>query len=234
MLSDAAVYFSTIHAKYRQQVAGLYARMWEGKCFEELDDIVKALGLYNELLGHEGGKTGPLKNLQDRARHFRLICLNREQRKDYQVAVQEAQEWLKENRNLASTRTGLGIQWELVRALELLGKEEETSEADKIRIFQQALTTARTINRYPGEYKDASTAMISRLMVLLDRAPGDPKDFATGFGVARNLIQDISKRMKNIQERGGAREVQIACRIAACAQGGRPNSEDRADGGHSL
>jgi len=206
MLTDAANNFSTIHAKYRQQVAGLYARMWEGKCFEEEDDIVKALGLYNELLGHDPGKTGPLKNLQDRVRHFRLICLNREQRKDYQVAVQEGQEWLKENRNLASTRTGLGIQWELVRALELLGKKEETSDADKTRMFQQALTIARTINRYPGEFKDVSQAAISRLMVLLDREPGDPKDFATAFGVARNLIQDISKRMKEIQDAGAAPE----------------------------
>ena len=70
----------------------------------------------------KGGTT--LKNLQDRVRHFRLICLNREQRKDYQVVIQEAQEWLKENRGPAgNTRTGLGIQWEMVRALEMLAQE---------------------------------------------------------------------------------------------------------------
>jgi hypothetical protein len=210
-LSDAAKEFSTIHARYRQQVAGLYARLWEGKCFEEDDDIVKALGIYNELLGHEPGKGGTtLKNLQDRVRHFRLICLNRDQRKDYQVVIQEAQEWLKENRGPAgNTRTGLGIQWEMVRAQELLAKKEDTPEADKNRMLHQALTTARTINKYPGEYKDVSTAMISRLMVLLDREPGDPKDFATAFGVGRNLIQDISKRSDTIGKATGSEQAKM-------------------------
>src|SRR5439155_11383812 len=107
LLTDAATAFEQIHGRYRQQIAGLYARMYQGKCFEEMDDITKALGFYNELLEHgkEGGKPSPaLKRLQDKVRHFRLICLNREQRKDYQVVIQEAQEWLKENRGLASSR----------------------------------------------------------------------------------------------------------------------------------
>src|SRR5262245_10523644 len=51
LLTEAANAFNKIHAKYRSQLAGLYARMWEGKCFEEQDDIVKAMGIYNELLG---------------------------------------------------------------------------------------------------------------------------------------------------------------------------------------
>lgn len=210
LLTEAANAFETIHARYRQQIAGLYAHMWEGKCFEEQDDLTKALGIYNTLLQHGDGKPGPaLKNLQDRVLHFRLICLNREQRKDYQVVVDEAQRWLKDNRSLASTRTGLGIQWELVRAQEMLAKKEGTAEADRGRLFNQALTTARAINRYPGEYRDGSTALIQRILVELDREPGDPKDFPTAFGTARNLVQDVGKRTKQIQEASGPERAKL-------------------------
>src|SRR6185369_7141848 len=101
------------------------------------------------------------------------------------------------------------IQWELVRALELLAKKEQTSEPEKNRLLQQALTIARTINRYPGEYKDGSTAMIQRLNVELNRDPGDPKDFATAFGTARNLVQEIPRKLKEIQEASGSERARL-------------------------
>jgi hypothetical protein len=211
LLTDAAKTFSDIHARYRQQIAGLYARMWEGKCFEEQDDIVKALGIYNELLGHGGDKPSEaLKRLQDNVRHFRLVCLNREQRKDYQVVIQEAQEWLKQNRgSAANTRVGLGIQWELVRALELLAKKEETAEPEKNRLFNQALGIARTVARYPSEYRDGANAMIGRLQVELNRDPGDPKDFPQAFAAARNLVIEIPKKKDAIEKAAGSERAKL-------------------------
>ncbi len=210
LLTEAAKAFEDIHAHYRIMVAGLYARMWQAKCFEEQDDIVKALGLYNELLGHGDGKSGPaLKKLQDSVLHFELVCLNREQRKDYRVVIEKAQAWLKENRKQASTRAGVGIQWELVRALELLGKKEETGEAEKTRLYTQALSIARTVNRYPGEYKDASTAMIKRLNAGLNREQGDPKDFPTAFGMAHNMVLDIAKLSEKIRDAKGSEQSKL-------------------------
>jgi hypothetical protein len=211
LLTEAANAFEKIHARYRSEVGGLYARMWQAKCFEEQDDIVKALGFYNELLQHGDGKSVPaLKRLQDKVRHFRLICLNHEQRKDYQVAIQEATEWLKDNRGQSSSRVGLGIQWELVRAQEMLARKEETGDAERSKLYQQALAAARVINRFPGEYKDASTAMIQKLMVALNREPGDPKDFATAFGVAQNMVQDVQKKINQIREAKGSQQARLA------------------------
>jgi hypothetical protein len=211
-LTDASNAFEQIHARHRSLVAGLHARMLQGKCFEEQDDITKAIGIYDELLGHGGDKpTGALKNLQDRVLLFKLICLNHDKRKDYQVVAQTAAEWVKENRSSLSTRNGLGIQWEMVRVEELLARKEGVLDAERNRLLQQALSTARSINKFPGEYKDGSTAMIQRLMVALDREPGDPKDFATAFGTGRTLIEDIRNRNKAIAESSGAeRDKQVA------------------------
>jgi tetratricopeptide (TPR) repeat protein len=46
--------FEKIHSSYRSQIGGLYARMWQGRCFHQLGEVQKALGIYNELLGHHG------------------------------------------------------------------------------------------------------------------------------------------------------------------------------------
>jgi hypothetical protein len=213
-LTEAAAAFDQIHARYRQLISGLYARMWEAKCFEEQDDIGKALGFYNELLEH--GKDLPmsqrapqLRRLQSMVQHFKMICLNHDKKRDYRVAILEGEEWLKENRGQASSRVGLGIQWEMVRAQEALAKQEETGDAEKNKLLQQALEKARFINRFPGEFKDGSTAMIQKLMVALNREPGDPKDFPTAFGVADNMKNDIQRRLVQIREARGSEQTRL-------------------------
>ncbi|MBI3861159.1 MAG: hypothetical protein HY290_04615, partial [Planctomycetia bacterium] len=213
-LTEAAAAFDQIHARYRQLISGLYARMWEAKCFEEQDDIVKALGFYNELLEHSkdlprNQRAPQLVRMQNMVLHFKLICLNHEKRKDHRVAIQEAEEWLKENRGQASSRVGLGIQWEMVRAQEALARQETTGESDKNKLLQQALEKSRFINRFPGEFKDGSTAMIQKLMVALNREPGDPKDFPTAFGVADNMMNDVRRRLTQIREARGSEQARL-------------------------
>jgi hypothetical protein len=172
LLGQAAKAFDTIHARYRQMIAGLYARLWEAKCFEEQGDLAKALGIYNELLGHGGDNPSPaLKTLQDRVRLFRLICLNQERRRDFQVVIDEAEQWLRVNEEKNPSRTALGIQWELARALESLALAEETDVFERDRLLQRALETAQAIHRHESEYKESSHAIIERLKRELKGAP---------------------------------------------------------------
>ncbi|MFN5532879.1 MAG: hypothetical protein ACK5F7_20050, partial [Planctomycetaceae bacterium] len=217
-LIKAANGFEAIHAQHRSLVVGLYARLWQGKCFEEMDELTKALGIYNELLEHQGKSDSPLEDLQARVLQFRLVCLNHEQRKDSQVVAQEAQAWLKANRSSANTRVGLGIQWELTRGLEQLARGEDLETPERNRILQQALDTARKINRYPGEYKDASTAMIRRLLAALDRGSGDPRDFATAFSLARTQVDEIRNKNSQAQQAQGAEKQALQAEIVPLAR----------------
>ncbi len=187
LLLQAAAEFDDIHQRYRSQIAGLHARMWQAKCFEEQNDIRKALGIYNEILEHPGQS---LQDLKDRVLWFRLICLNHEQRKDFPLVLDEATSWLKDAKSRARTDVGLGIQYELARAQEVLGSERSETETNQRNLLSQALNRARDINRYPGPLKAASGAMIQRLMVALNREPGDPTDFDTAYGTANLLLEE--------------------------------------------
>lgn len=201
ILTEASKDFETIHTRYRSQVAGLYGRMWQGKCFEEMggDRLTPALGIYNELLGHPG-ESPVMKRLQNKVLHFKLVCLN--QRNDTQVAIDDAQEWLKDNARLHRTREGLGIRWEAARAAEKRAESEDFTPGDKEKLLRQALGYAEYINRFPGEYKDPSLAMVQRLNAKLNR-DGDPKDFATAFGLSRSLVTQSSSKKKDVETAAG-------------------------------
>lgn len=194
-LRDAAAAYEEIHAKYRSQIGGLYARTWQGKCYEEQDDIQRALGIYKELLGHPGSSE-TLVRLQDQVRHFRLICLNHEQRKDYQLVIDEANEWLSNAKGRKKySQQSLGIRWEQVLAQETLAEDRTLSEQDRKRLLTGALTTVRVIKRFPGQYKDLATFKERDLNVKLkgEGANDEPEDFDTAFSLGQELATRKTK-----------------------------------------
>lgn len=193
-LTTASTDFDAIHTKHRTVVAGLYARMWQGKCFEEQDDIKRAIGIYNELLGHDDKKDA-LKSLQNHVRRYRLICLNHKDRHDYVLARDEADTWLKANRALQRDRVGLAIRWELARAEEfLVDSQREMKESERTSTLRSALENYRFVNRYPGEFKDLALFKTRELMVKLNKGDIDPTDFDTAFGLGRDLVKRIDSK----------------------------------------
>jgi hypothetical protein len=120
------------------------------------------------------------------------------------VVIDTAEEWLKANRSEQNSRIGLGIQWQLLLALENSARREETAEADRRRLLQSALDGARRINRYAGAYKEPSTAMIRRISAALGRGTGAPKDFTTAYSLAKLQIDEVRSRNKQIAEAKGS------------------------------
>ena len=207
-LTEAANDFEKIHQAYRSQVGGLYARMWQGKCFEEQNDIGKALGIYNELLEHGKDKatvSRSLRVLQDQVRHFRLICLNHRSRADYQLVVDESGEWLNDtsNRILARTPTGLGIRYQKALAHESLANKLRQEEQPEKVVEQQlrlALKEAQELTRWTGQYKDVAQFMAQRLKASLNINPSDPKSFDEAFGLAKVRIKKIGEFEDDINQ----------------------------------
>ncbi|MFT5093283.1 MAG: hypothetical protein ACI93T_002109 [Porticoccaceae bacterium] len=194
-LRDAAAAYEDIHSKYRSQIGGLYARTWQGKCYEEQDDIQRALGIYKELLGHPG-TSETLVRLQDQVRHFRLICLNHEQREDFQLVIDEAGEWLANAKGRKKfSQQSLGIRWEQVIAQETLAEDRNLPEQDRKRLLTSALTTVRVIKRFPGQYKDLATFKERDLNVKLKGAGAndEPEDFDTAFSLGQELATKKTK-----------------------------------------
>lgn len=192
LLTDAVEQFDQIHQRYRTYLGGLYARLWEGKSFEEMGEYTKAMGVYEELLTHGGDHPGDdLQKLQDKTRQFKLVLLNR--RGDHVLVTQEAEEWLTKNKQKTREPVGLGIRWELAQAQEALGDRRDTPEAEKQRDFRAALTNARLLSQSLGEYQAVALAMAQRLEVKLGGRGREPDTFASAFVFGQELVDDIKK-----------------------------------------
>ena len=66
-LKAALEQFQALHKSHREQWAGLTARMWEGKVFEEQGEIGPAVAIYKELMGHTDLR---LRRLQSHVGYF--------------------------------------------------------------------------------------------------------------------------------------------------------------------
>ena len=211
-LIQAAELFEKIHTSRRTNQIGLHARLMMGKCFQEQDDIGRALGIYNEMLGHPSDNSAVLV-LKGIAQHYRLICLNDPQKNDHQLVIQEATVWLQNNRQLATTQSGLGILWERAIAAEKLGANRELPEKEKQAILRSAMDDAIQVGKYPGPYKETAAAMGRRLKLVLGEKDREPRDFATAFERARGMIAQIQQLSDDAAKAADATEK--ATRTAA-------------------
>lgn len=196
-LTSAATEYEEIHKRYRSQLGGLYARTWQGKCYEEQGDIVRALGIYKELLGHPGQSDSMIR-LQDQVRHFELICLNHPSRKDHQLVVDKATEWLADAKGGRKfSQQSLGIRWEQALAWEALASARELTQDNRNRLLNQAISAVRTVKRYPGELQNLATFKERDLTVQLKGAGAadEPQDFDTAFSLASELVTKKTKEL---------------------------------------
>ena len=156
MLDKSRAQFQELHNRYRTQLAGLAAQMWQGKCFEEKGDLGAAMGLFNQLMEHDDAH---LKSLQRHVGFFRIIVIGK--RKEYALAADEAVRWLQANNSVAlrRSREGLGVQLELARNI-LAQLDEATRPSDREAAIRRATDVLGEVVRYPSPYKADALALL--------------------------------------------------------------------------
>lgn len=216
-LIAASKEFEEIYGNYRKSPVGLQSWLMMGKCFQEQGDTRRALGIYNVMQDYDS-KNETVQILKSLALQYRLICLNQEDRSDFQLVIQEADTWLKDkvNRSRLYTEFGLGILWEKAVAEEKLGKDR-TIETDQQRaILRQALADSKKVAKWPSPYREPALAMGRRINVELGEKDAEPKDFDTAFERARGLVsqlknlEDDIKNAKSSEDRKKARQAHDA------------------------
>ena len=207
----ASTEFEAIHTARRSNPIGLQSRLMMGKCFQEQDDLNRALGIYNEMLSHKSDHPS-VQLLKSIALQYRLICLNHEKKNDFQLVLQEAEAWLqdKSNRNRIYTEIGLGILWEKTIAEEKLGQDRALEARQRNTMLRQALTDSKQVARFPGPYREPAVAMGRRLNAELGEKDAEPKDFDTAFERARGMVSQLKGLGEDLQKAKSSEEKQKA------------------------
>jgi tetratricopeptide (TPR) repeat protein len=156
-LKDALEQFNSLYKNYREQWAGLAARMWEAKCYEEQGDIGAAIGIYKELLGHTEPK---LRALQRNVGYFHIVALGR--RKQYALASDEASRWLAKYNRREELRSpeGLGVLVELGKDID--AQMPEIAANERPRAQKKIVDAVTQVVRYASPFKKDALALLKK------------------------------------------------------------------------
>ena len=154
-LDIARTKFQDVYNSYRTQVAGIYAHIMEGKCYEERGELGPAQAIYNELLEH---RDPALRPLQRKVAYFRIIVNNK--RGEHALAVDRAAEWLQGFPEAARTEEGKGVRFELAKAI--LAQLPSLSDADKQVAIRRATDLLSEVVRDVAPYKAEAVELLKK------------------------------------------------------------------------
>jgi tetratricopeptide (TPR) repeat protein len=157
-LAKGLAQFEDLYKRYRTQLAGLAARMWQAKCFEEKGDIGPSLGIYNELLDHTDPR---LRAFQKHVAYFKIIALAK--RKDYPLAADEAARWLQRYPSPEDwhSREGLGVQFELAKDI-IAQLPGITRPSDRGAATKRIIDVLSEVVRFASPFKSEALALLQQ------------------------------------------------------------------------
>jgi len=155
ILDKTSKAFEDVYKRYRTQFAGMTARMWQGKCFEESGDYRTAKGIYDELLEHADPRLRPLQKKVD---YFRILLMGK--RKDYALAADEAVNWLKAFPNDRRSYESLGIQLELAKSI--LAQVPTADPADREKGVKRATDVLVDVVKMYSPFKAEALGLLQK------------------------------------------------------------------------
>jgi Tfp pilus assembly protein PilF len=195
-LQAAATKYHELYTKYEDLLAGLYARMWEGRCCKESGETDKALGIFQELLT-QPSEPQAFRVLRNKALILLLETALLPGVKQYKQALDEAQKWEKAARGSEeSSIEGLAIKYLAGEAALEYAKTltDKKDAASRKQILAEARKLFDFVANFPSEYqKEARDATRRPEFVGEDFVPPEPADFAE----ARDRARDALDRMQD-------------------------------------
>ncbi len=158
LLKKSLAQFEELYKKYRTQMSGLAAQMWQAKCYEEMGELNKAAGIYKQLLEHTDPR---LRGLQRFVLFFQIITERK--REQYALAADDCNRWLQRFNSPAErhSREGLGVLLEKSKNI-LAQLKTALNEAEKKQMIDAAVESAREVVRYSSPWKKEALGILKQ------------------------------------------------------------------------
>lgn len=162
-LQQAADKYGQIYEKYRRLLAGLYARMWQGRCYQELGNAKQALAYYQDLLAQPDDPQ-EFRTLKAKTLRLALQCWLEGEEPKLEEAGRRGEEWLRQARGDEDrTPEGLAIRWHLASAYERRASDSGVEPRQRKRLLADALKHTQFVAKYTGDNQKAAVQMAARL-----------------------------------------------------------------------
>jgi hypothetical protein len=153
LLEKAEAEYRVIEEKYRKWMAGLFAKLYRGRCLQNLGKHPEALGLFRELLD-EPEDSEAFRNLKQLALKQALEVWLESPAEGFAEAVDRGSQWLARLRPGQSRQPEpLAIQYSLARA-NLKYSEQLRESNPRDRLAAERLRAARELAREVAKYPE--------------------------------------------------------------------------------
>lgn len=207
-LTEAAAAY---HAVYKELAAdrpeparaGLFARLWEGRCYRELGEDKKALDIFNELLESLGDAPGA-REVATPTLVQTLETLVKPKVHQYTAAIEAYERWAKGLRgDEESSPDALSIKCLAGEAYLRQAATLKKADGDRSKMLKTARRLLRSASRIPGAHQaDAKAKLLDPLLGDSGQSSDEPADFAA----ARDRAEAARDRME-AAELGGPSDV---------------------------
>ncbi len=203
-LKEAADAYGTVYEKYRRRLAGLYARLMQAECYQELGDSAEAVKLYGELV-EQPTDPEPLRVLHTKTMVGLVNALIHPASGKVKEAIIVGKPWLDEQRpDEAKDPDWLALRMAMAKAYQLWAA---TADTDKQRNewLGAALEYAKVAAAVAGDHRVEA----QKLVIELSKDTPSPmaKDAATfeeALELGKELMEHIKVReavMRTLQQR---------------------------------
>ncbi len=166
-LTEAAALYDSIYKKYRSRLAGLYARMYQGRCNHRLGKTKDALGYYGELLD-QPDQPQAFWTLKTKTLRMAMESWLSPGERKYVEAIKQASEWLTNApRNTDRQRDMLAIRLSLARAYKMQADDFQARDSSDARTIAVSLESAKKhatfVANEAGELQEEAQQLVVNL-----------------------------------------------------------------------
>jgi hypothetical protein len=184
---SAAQEFSTLFDEFSRSTVGLYARLYEGRCYHALAQYPKALGCYEDIL-NQPNVLPPFRKLIASAVHRKAEALLAQNKEGEAVAIcrtcledasteeQELPEWL-------------AVRFRLANALEKQASALASDSPERRKLLAEARDAYRLVSVSPNEFQSAARAAAAALgSQIATAATGEPGSFQAAYDLGKDAL----------------------------------------------
>ncbi len=187
---SAAQDLSAIYDEFaRTLLVGLYARLYEGRCYQAIGSYQLALGCYEEIIGKDN-VLPPFRKLIASAVHRKAEVLIAE--KKYGDAINACRAALKgAHKDEEKQPEWLSLRYILGEALTKKSEALPAESAEQRRLLVEAREAYRMVSKSPGEYQLAARAAATTFGGA-EKSAGkdkeDPKTFQAAYDLGKDAL----------------------------------------------
>ncbi|MEX0677517.1 MAG: hypothetical protein WD063_10610 [Pirellulales bacterium] len=188
--TDAARNYAALYETYRTRAVGLLARLWEGRCYQELAQYTEALGCYQELMDlADADETRTIKTMATR---HALECWTNDGVKKYQAAIERGERWEKEAGSGATDADALAIRYLTALACQEQSQSLPDKDPNRKKLVGVARQHVGAVARQPGEYqRPAKTLLVALSGKNAPDGNAPPGKFADAYEQAQQALSRV-------------------------------------------